>query len=133
MRAAFEQMHPPQDHREGDGLEDGQRDDLGAQGDQAPNSYDFAGLFARLEALVAADPPTANPIQEASSAPTPDEPAPETTFVARYGRVIARAGIIAVPQALFTRQAALGLTPQQVWFVCYILAHRWTTELPQPR
>jgi hypothetical protein len=29
-------------------------------------------------------------------------------------------------------QAALGLAPQEVWFVGYILAHRWTADLPYP-
>jgi hypothetical protein len=46
--------------------------------------------------------------------------------------VIAHRGIAAVPRALFTQQAALGMTPQQVWFVSYILGHRWTTRLPHP-
>ena len=54
------------------------------------------------------------------------------SFVARYGRVIHWAGVAAVPQALFTEQATLGLTPQHIWFVAYILAHRWSTELPHP-
>jgi hypothetical protein len=34
--------------------------------------------------------------------------------------------------ALYHYQADLGLVPQEVWFVGYILAHRWTAELPYP-
>ena len=34
--------------------------------------------------------------------------------------------------ALYHYQAALGLVPQEVWFVGYILAHRWTDALPFP-
>lgn len=34
--------------------------------------------------------------------------------------------------ALYHYQAALGLVPQEVWFVGYILAHRWTASLPYP-
>ncbi len=102
-----------------------------ANGRQDSNSYDFGPLFARLEALIAADPPPENAIRQDDD---PAHPGPDhdTSFVARYGRVIAGAGVAAVPQALFTLQATLGLTPQQIWFVCYILAHRWSSELPHP-
>ncbi|MGH2369467.1 MAG: hypothetical protein ACRDI2_14860, partial [Chloroflexota bacterium] len=34
--------------------------------------------------------------------------------------------------SLYHYQAELGLTPQEVWFVGYILAHRWTAALPYP-
>ncbi|MDQ2807610.1 MAG: hypothetical protein M3Z04_11970 [Chloroflexota bacterium] len=102
-------------------------------GRRLPNAYDFSGLFARLEALLAADPAPHNDIR-AEEAPPP--PANGTTrdysFVARYGRVIAQAGIAAIPQALFTHQRALQLSVVQVWFICYILAHKWTTDLPYP-
>ena len=43
-----------------------------------------------------------------------------------------RYGIAAVPRAIFTHQAALGLTPQQVWFVCYVLSFQWDASLPYP-
>ncbi|HET7075860.1 MAG TPA: hypothetical protein VFM49_00285, partial [Chloroflexia bacterium] len=36
-----------------------------ARGSQQANRYDFAGLFARLEACILADPPAANAIQQA--------------------------------------------------------------------
>ncbi len=102
-----------------------------ASGRQDSNSYDFGPLFARLETLIAADPPPENAIRpdDAPTAPGPDH---DTSFVARYGRVIAGAGVAAVPHALFTLQATLDLTPQQIWFICYILAHRWSSDLPHP-
>ena len=53
-------------------------------------------------------------------------------FLARFGSVILSGGIAAVPRALYYYQAELGLLPQEVWFVGYILAHRWTAELPYP-
>ena len=102
-----------------------------AQRGQESNSYDFAGLFTRLEQAIQADPAPANAIQ-ADGVPTSGAEADDTSFVARYGRVIAQAGLIAVPAGLYTHQAALGLRPQAVWFVTYILAYRWSTELPYP-
>ncbi|HUS16619.1 MAG TPA: hypothetical protein VM536_16610, partial [Chloroflexia bacterium] len=106
---------------------------LDASGRQEANSYDFGGLFTALEAAIAAAPPPPNAIQAEAgdSDPIPAE-GRDGSFVARYGRLIAQVGIAAVPRALFTYQAALQLTPQQVWFVGYILAHRWTTDLPHP-
>ncbi|HEX2174223.1 MAG TPA: hypothetical protein VHL09_17460, partial [Dehalococcoidia bacterium] len=53
-------------------------------------------------------------------------------FLARFGSVILSGGIAAVPRALYYYQAELGLLPQEAWFVGYILAHRWTAELPYP-
>jgi hypothetical protein len=104
-----------------------------ATGRQLPNSYDFRGLFTEIEALLAADPVPANEIREPDAPrPDPDNPTRDYSFVARYGRVIAAAGIAAIPQALFTYQRALHLSAVQVWFICYILAHRWSTDLPYP-
>ena len=101
-------------------------------GRQEANSYDFAGLFAALEAQISALPVPPNPLQ----APAPPDEEPDTprdgSFVARYGRLIAQVGIAAIPQAVFTQQAALQLTAQQIWFIGYILAHRWTTAVPHP-
>jgi hypothetical protein len=104
------------------------------RGSQQANRYDFAGLFARLEACILADPPAANAIQQAGPPAAADPPAlaGDTGFLARYGRVLLRAGIATVPQALFTHQAALALTPQQIWFIAYILSYRWTTDVPYP-
>jgi DNA-binding transcriptional MocR family regulator len=99
---------------------------------QVANGYDFGPLFAALETLVQATAAEASPIQEEGPLPAlPDEEA-DTSFAARYGRVLLRAGIAAVPRALFTYQAALALSPQQVWFISYILAYKWTTALPYP-
>ena len=56
----------------------------------------------------------------------------DSSFVARYGRVIARHGVAAVPHAIFTHQKALSLTAQQVWFVTYIFSFQWDTALPYP-
>ena len=56
----------------------------------------------------------------------------DPSFVARYGRVITRRGVAAVPRAIFTHQAELTLTPQQVWFITYIFSFQWDTALPYP-
>ena len=106
-----------------------------ASASQLANDYDFAGLFGRLERLVAADPPPANAIRDAD-APAVAAAAPalagDGSFVARYGRLLVGYGVAAIPRALFLYQRALALKPQHVWFCCYILAHKWTTELPYP-
>src|SRR5690349_14494695 len=57
---------------------------------------------------------------------------PRYQFLARFGAVVLSGGIAAIPMALYHYQAELGLTPQEVWFVGYILAHRWTAALPYP-
>jgi hypothetical protein len=54
------------------------------------------------------------------------------TFLARYGSTILRGGIAAIPTALFTYQALLDLSPQEAWFISYILAHKWDEDLPYP-
>ncbi len=108
------------------------RERYDAIGRRTTNGYDFAPLFGVLEALVHAGAPVCPPIQEDGPLPLLSEESADTSFVARYGRVIARAGIAAIPCALFTYQAQLGLSPQQVWFVSYILAHKWDTALPYP-
>ena len=53
-------------------------------------------------------------------------------FLSRFGSTILSGGIAAIPKALYMYSAELGLVPQEVWFVGYILAHRWTAELPFP-
>ena len=42
------------------------------------------------------------------------------------------AAIAAIPTALFTYQALLDLSPQETWFISYILAHKWDEDLPYP-
>ena len=101
-----------------------------AHGGQEANTYDFAGLFAALEALLARAPTPANRIRAADPAGEVTED--DSSFVARYGRVIARYGVAAVPWAIYTHQAALHLTPQQVWFITYIFSFQWDTGLPYP-
>ncbi len=101
-----------------------------ANGGRSPNCYDFTPLFAALEAVLAADALPDNPIL--GEDPPPLRAPADTSFAARYGRVIARAGIATVPLALFTYQRALRLTPEQVWFTTYILTHKWTGDLPYP-
>ena len=54
------------------------------------------------------------------------------SFAARFGRVVLRRGVVSMPRALFTYQADLGLSPQQLWFIGYILSFQWSTELPYP-
>jgi AraC-like DNA-binding protein len=105
----------------------------GNQG-QATNAYDFAGLFDRLEDAIAATGPAANPVREDDERPPDMAELGEVdpSFVARYGRVITRRGVAAVPRAMFTHQAELEMTPQQVWFVTYIFSFQWDTALPYP-
>src|SRR6476646_6037965 len=63
----------------------------------------------------------------------PDPTADKTrSFLARYGSTVLRGGIAAIPTALFTYQALLDLSPQEVWFISYILAHKWDEDLPYP-
>ena len=63
----------------------------------------------------------------------PDPPPDKTrSFLARYGATVLRGGIAAIPTALFTYQARLDLSPQEVWFISYILAHKWDEDLPYP-
>ncbi|CAA9241063.1 MAG: hypothetical protein AVDCRST_MAG77-1541 [uncultured Chloroflexi bacterium] len=57
---------------------------------------------------------------------------PRYRFLARFGATILSGGIAAIPMALYHYQADLVLVPQEVWFVGYILAHRWTADLPYP-
>lgn len=104
---------------------------------QDTNTYDFSGLFDRLEKLIVADASGVgsgvNPIREEGPAPDLVELAEiDSSFVARYGRIIMRRGVAAVPRAIFTHHAALGLTLQQVWFTTYIFSFQWDTALPYP-
>src|SRR5205085_1388329 len=86
-----------------------------------------AGIAALLERAIMAGGRGDHGLQAAGDLPAADPGRPAAmSFVARFGRVIVRAGIAAIPQALFTYQAALGLSPQQIWFIAYILAHRWS-------
>jgi hypothetical protein len=82
-------------------------------GRQESSAYDFSGLFAELERLILADPPKTNPIHTDDPDDDSDEEPVDhdMSFLARFGRVIARYGVAAVPQAIFTYQAALGLRP----------------------
>lgn len=126
----------------------------GERGDQDTNYFDFSGLFEQLESILLEEPVVPNPIRDSEGRqgytdvgrPEAREPvgrgAPtdasgdgvelDYSFLARYGRVLLRYGIATVPKAIFTHQVALGLTPQQVWFVCYILSFQWDTSLPYP-
>jgi hypothetical protein len=54
------------------------------------------------------------------------------TFLARDGATVLRGGIAAIPTAIFTYQALLDLSPQETWFISYILAHKWDEDLPYP-
>ena len=101
-------------------------------GGQASNEYDFSGLFTHLEAAILAQAAPANAIRADDASPAAAADPADNSFVARFGRVLAGAGIIAVPAGLYTRQRALGLSPQECWFITYILAHRWTADLPYP-
>lgn len=101
---------------------------------QGTNSYDFADLFDKLEELIVRDAPLPNAIQEDDVTPPDMAELGEVdpSFVARYGRVLTKRGVAAVPRAVFTHQAELNLTPQQVWFITYIFSFQWATSLPYP-
>jgi hypothetical protein len=105
-------------------------------GGQSTNYYDFGNLFARLEEIISGEAPPPNPIRERREGGVPAVPVDGTpvdsSFLARYGRVILSYGIAAVPRAIFTHQKVLGLTAQQVWFICYVLSFQWDTALPYP-
>lgn len=103
------------------------------RGKRESNAYDFSPLFSRLETLIAGDLAQPNAIRgEGDTTEEFEIEMADSSFVARYGRVIARYGVIAVPWALFTHGAALGLTLQQAWFITYILSYKWDTPLPFP-
>jgi AraC-like DNA-binding protein len=100
---------------------------------QDTNTYDFSGLFEWLENLIVGDASAPNSIREEGPAPDLAELAElDSSFVARYGRIIIRRGVAAVPRAIFTHHGALGLTLQQVWFTTYIFSFQWDTVLPYP-
>ena len=100
---------------------------------QGTNAYDFSGLFDVLEKLIESDGPTPNAITAEGEGPDMSELGQvDPSFVARYGRVITRRGVAAVPRAVFTHHAELKLTAQQVWFITYIFSFQWDTALPYP-
>ena len=129
------------------------------EGAQDANSYDFGPLLDSLEKLLLSDPTI--PGDELAEGPAWGEPAGgeiydyrqpgdnatgatssarraieggrrDYSFAARYGRIVLRRGVAAIPRALFTYQGALELSPQQLWFIGYILSFQWSTELPYP-
>ncbi|MEO8289183.1 MAG: hypothetical protein ABI670_22470 [Chloroflexota bacterium] len=105
-------------------------------GGQGTNYFDFSRLFARLEEIISQEAPRPNPIQQGENGALPLQVVQagqaDSSFLARYGRVILGYGIASVPRALFTHQKTLDLTPQQVWFTCYILSFQWDIALPYP-
>ncbi len=105
----------------------------GEKNDQDTNAYDFSELFRHMEELLSEDGQVDNPIRTEGISPGEEDYAEyDPSFAARYGRVICKHGIAAIPRALFTYQGALNLSPQQVWFVCYIFSFQWDTALPYP-
>lgn len=54
------------------------------------------------------------------------------SFLARYGSIIAKGGIAAIPSALYRYQGELTLKPQIVWFISAILTHKWDADMPSP-
>jgi hypothetical protein len=70
--------------------------------------------------------------QEAGPGTGGGDPDARYRFLARFGATILSGGIAAIPTSLYHYQAELRLAPQEVWFVGYILAHRWTDALPYP-
>ncbi len=108
-------------------------------GGQGSNYYDFGSIFARLEEIIAQEPPRPNAIRDGDGDGDGERPAMQvvpgqgdSSFLARYGRVILGYGIASVPRALFTHQKALDLSAQQIWFTCYILSFQWESALPYP-
>jgi hypothetical protein len=106
------------------------------KGGRDSNAYDFSGLFAHLEELISQETDEPNKIRAGvareDTLAAADPAGSDPSFVARFGRVIARRGVAAVPKAIFTHQKALALTPQQVWFISYIFSFQWSTTLPYP-
>jgi hypothetical protein len=111
-------------------------------GRQDANYYDFGLLFEEIERLIAGEPPLRNDIRAEDGDEPEDsglaivrgahEEAPDHSFVARFGSVIVSRGVAAVPQALFSFEGDLKLTPQQVWFTLYILSVPWSPPYPYP-
>ena len=80
-------------------------------------------------------PPSNNggPARTADAPATPVNRArPGSSFAARFGRVILAHGIAAIPSALYHYQGRMKLKIQHVWFVSYILSHKWDEDLPYP-
>jgi hypothetical protein len=113
-----------------------------SSGRQDSNYYDFGPLFGHIRDLLRMEARQTNPISADGSDDVPqyeDEDgegngkgASGTSFLARYGAAIVSRGIAAVPQALFTYQGDLELSPQQVWFICYIFSVPWSPPYPYP-
>lgn len=111
-------------------------------GRQDSNYYDFGPLFEQIESLIAGEPLAPNPIRAEEGEDPEDsglaivrsaaDAMPDHSFVARFGSVIVSRGVAAVPQALFTFEGDLGLTPQQMWFILYILSVPWAPPFPYP-
>jgi hypothetical protein len=111
-------------------------------GRQDANYYDFGPLFEEIERLIAGEPPLRNDIRAEDGDEPEDsglaivrgahEEVPDHSFVARFGSVIVSRGVAAVPQALFSYEGDLKLTPQQVWFTLYILSVPWSPPYPYP-
>ena len=57
---------------------------------------------------------------------------PPSTFLARFGQVIVRHGVAAIPAALYHYQGELQLSAQEVWFISSVLSHKWTEDMPHP-
>ncbi len=55
------------------------------------------------------------------------------SFAGHYGQLILSDGVAPIPRALYLYQRALNLSPQQVWFISYVLSHKWDEGLPHPR
>ena len=55
-----------------------------------------------------------------------------SSFEARFGRAILQHGIAAIPSAIFHYQGEIELKAQHVWFISYILSHKWDEDLPYP-
>ena len=53
-------------------------------------------------------------------------------FAERYGTLVLLDGVAPLPRALFQFGAALDLLPQEVWLICCILTHKWTSKDPTP-
>ncbi|MQL52987.1 hypothetical protein GFC01_12095 [Desulfofundulus thermobenzoicus] len=53
-------------------------------------------------------------------------------FYELYGKTILSEGVAPIPTALFRYQKALGLSFQEVSFVCHLLSYRWTSNDPHP-
>jgi len=59
------------------------------------------------------------------------QPEEESKFTRRFGKV-ANFGVAAVPILLYRLQGELGLSPEETWFISFVLSYKWDERDPYP-